>query len=226
MSIIDLFVTWTPFLLGGFGWNVFIAVCAVALGSSLGALLAYFRVRGGRFVAGAATRASTILGAVPTLALIFYAVFVLPNDATLPGTQFVIHIPQWVKAVIGLAASPLSFTSESLVVAYRNWERGDLKAALLFVPTWINVFLISFIASSASSLVGVSELVSRCNVVIAATGTAYMVPIYLYCSAFFVVTSLAFTALINRLRRSRLMERAHQRMSQSYHQSSQTKPAF
>ena len=150
---------------------------------------------------------------MPTLALIFYAVFLMPSQLTLPGTEITLQFPQWLKAVIGLSASPLSFTSESLVVAYRNYEKGDIDAALLFIPTWINVFLISFVASSASSLVGVSELVSRCNTVIAATDANVMVPVYLYCSLFFVVTSLLFTAAVNRLKGSALMLRARHRMT-------------
>ena len=207
-------MTWTPFLLQGFMWNIFIAICAVALGSLMGAGLAWLRVRKTGAVATAAEQISTFFRGVPTLALIFYAVFVLPSEFTLPFSDTVLHIPQWSKAVIGLAAAPLSFTSESLVVAYRAWLRGDIGAALLFIPTWINVFLISFVASSASSLVGVSELVSRCNTVIAATGTSVMVPIYLYCSLYFVLTSLLFTFLIRRFKSSSFMAGVHARLAQ------------
>ena len=212
-------LTWTPFLLQGFMWNVFIAVCAVALGTLMGAGLAWLRVKKTGPVATAAEQVSTFFRGVPTLALIFYAVFVLPSEFVLPGTEMTIHIPQWVKAVIGLSAAPLSFTSESLVVAYRAWSRGDIGAALLFIPTWINVFLISFVASSASSLVGVSELVSRCNTVIAATGTSVMVPVYIYCSFYFVITSLVFTALIGRFKTSRFMAGVHTRLSHAHAQA-------
>ncbi|MQA37629.1 polar amino acid ABC transporter permease [Rugamonas aquatica] len=212
---LSFLLTWTPFLLQGFLWNVFIAVCAVGLGSLMGAGLAWLRVtRHGR-TAALAERISTFFRGVPTLALIFYAVFVLPSEFVLPGSGATVHIPQWIKAVIGLSAAPLSFTSESLVVAHRAWRRGDIGAALLFIPTWINVFLISFIASSASSLVGVSELVSRCNTVIAATGTSVMVPVYLYCSLYFVVTSLVFTALIGKFKTSAFMARIAQKLTDS-----------
>lgn len=213
---LSLLVTWTPFLLRGFMWNVSIAVCAVALGSGLGAGLAWLRIQKTGALSACAARASTTLGAVPTLALIFYAVFVLPGEFTLPGTTVTVLIPQWVKAVIGLSAAPLSFTSESLVVAHRAWAKGDIDAAMLFIPTWINVFLISFVASSASSLVGVSELVSRCNTVIAATGTGVMVPVYLYCSLYFVATSLLFTALIRKFKQSAFMANVHQKMARSH----------
>jgi polar amino acid transport system permease protein len=212
-------LTWTPFLLQGFMWNIFIAICAVLLGSLMGAGLAWMRVKKGGKLGLFAERLSAFLRGVPTLALIFYAVFMLPSEFIVAGTGVTVHIPQWVKAVIGLSAAPLSFTSESLVVAYRAWSRGDIGAALLFIPTWINVFLISFVASSASSLVGVSELVSRCNTVIAATGTSVMVPVYIYCSFYFVITSLLFTALIKKFKNSLFMEDVHRRLSLAHQRS-------
>ena len=216
---LNLLATWTPFLLQGFLWNVFIAICAVSLGSLLGALLAWLRVRSSGALSRAAARVSTTLGAVPTLALIFYVVFVLPSEITIPGIGVTIFIAPWVKAVIGLSASPLSFTAESLVAAHRAWSRGDIDAVMLFIPNWINVFLISFVASSGSSLVGVSELVSRCNTVIAASGTGAMVPIYLYCSLFFVATSLLFTAMIRKFKQSHFMAGVHHKMTQSHARS-------
>lgn len=216
IDTLSFLVTWTPFLLQGFVWNIFIAITAVVLGTLLGAGLAWIRIKKTGKAALIAEQFSKLMRGVPTLALIFYAVFVLPSEFVLPGTQMLVHVPQWVKAVIGLAASPLAFTSESLVVAYRAWSKGDIGAALLFVPTWINAFLISFVASSGSSLVGVSELISRCNVLIAATGTSVMIPVYLYCSLYFVVTALVFTALLRKFKDSTFMRNLHQKLSSAY----------
>lgn len=216
---LDLLASWSPYLLQGFLWNVLIAVCAVSLGSALGAGLAWLRVKNTGRLGLLAGRVSHFLRGVPTLALIFYVVFVLPGELTVPGTDITVQIPQWIKAVIGLAASPLSFTSESLVVSYRAWQKGDIGAALLFIPNWINVFLISFVASSASSLVGVSELVSRSNTVIAtsaASGHNVMVPVYLYCSLYFVLTSLLFTAAIRKFKQSAFMANVHQKLTERH----------
>ena len=216
---VELLASWTPYLLQGFLWNVLIAVCAVSLGSALGAGLAWLRVHHTGRLGRLAERVSHFLRGVPTLALIFYVVFVLPGEFELPGTEITVQVPQWLKAVLGLCASPLSFTSESLVVSYRAWQKGDIGAALLFIPNWINVFLISFIASSASSLVGVSELVSRSNTVIAtsaAAGHNVMVPVYLYCSLYFVVTSLLFTAAIRKFKQSAFMAGVHQKLAERH----------
>lgn len=221
-EILTFLITWTPFLLQGFMWNIFIAICAVSLGTVLGMGLAWVRIKKEGAPAYVAVQISKFLRGVPTLALVFYAVFVFPSEFTVPGTEWIVSIPNWMKAVIGLSAAPLAFTSESLVVAYRAWSKGDIGAALLFIPTWINAFLISFVASSASSLVGVSELVSRCNVLIAATDTSMLVPVYIYCSLYFVVTALIFTTLINKFKVSNFMANFHRKLSNSYIASTKT----
>ena len=80
------------------------------------------------------------------------------------------------------------FPSDNLMPAIRDWRRGDHSAALLFIPNWTSYMLIIVIASSTASIIGVSELVSRCNTVINATGnTELLLPVYLYaCACFFL----------------------------------------
>jgi len=60
--------------------------------------------------------------------------------------------------------------------------------------------LITLLASSLASLIGVSELVGRCNVVIAATGTVYMAAIYFYASLIFLACAYPLTVFSQRLR--------------------------
>ena len=87
-----------------------------------------------------------------------------------------------------LAMAVIGFTSDNLMPAIRDWRRGDHSAALLFIPNWTSYMLIIVIASSTASIIGVSELVSRCNTVINATGnTELLLPVYLYaCACFFL----------------------------------------
>ena len=92
-------------------------------------------------------------------------------------------------------------------------ERRDYDAALLFIPTWGSSVMISFVASSTASLVGVSELISRSNSIIAATGTAYMIPVYLYTASFFVMGCLLWMGLIRRLKGSTFVRSLPQRFS-------------
>ena len=63
---------------------------------------------------------------------------------------------------------------------------------------------------------GVSELVSRCDTVIAATGTSVLVSVYIYCTIYFVITALVFTALIGRFKTSDFMAGIHRWLTQSH----------
>ena len=201
-DVIAFLVTWTPFLAIGFLWNIGVTFIAVAIGTCLGGGLARLRIRNRKFSGALSDFLSRAFRNVPTLALLFFAVFVLPKEFTVYGTGVVIEIPLWFKAALGLSGSVIGFTSESLFLAHQNLKRQDLGAAMLFVPTWGSSVMISFIASSTASLVGVSELISRSNSIIAATGTGYLIPVYLYCALFFVVGCLLWMALVNRMKTS------------------------
>jgi polar amino acid transport system permease protein len=150
---------------------------------------------------------------VPTLALLFFTVFVLPKEFSVFGTGWIVSIPLWFKAAIGLSGSIIGFTSESLLLAHQNLKRQDHSAAMLFFPTWGSSVMISFVASSTASLVGVSELISRSNSIIAATGTHYLIPVYLYCALFFVAGCWVWTLAMRRMKASPFLLSVLQRVA-------------
>jgi polar amino acid transport system permease protein len=205
MDVAAFLIAWTPFLAGGFLWNLGVTLLAVAIGTVIGAVLA--RLRSGRreALARASDAISRFFRNVPTLALLFFAVFVLPKEFTVYGTGLAVGIPLWFKAALGLSGSLIGFTSESLYLARHHLKRQDEGAAMLFVPTWGSSVMISFIASSTASLVGVSELISRSNSVIAATGTGHLIPVYLYCALFFAVGCWGWMAMVQRMKNSSLL---------------------
>lgn len=204
-EVLELLVTWTPFLLGGFLSNIGVTILAVTIGTCIGAGLARLRMHNSGALASGSEFISRIFRNVPTLAILFFAAFVLPREFTIYGSDVVIEIPLWFKAALGLSGSLIGFTSESLLIAHQNLKRDDDSAAMLFVPTWGASVMISFIASSTASLVGVSELISRSNSIIAATGTSHLIPVYLYCAVFFIVACLLWAALIDRMKTSSLL---------------------
>ena len=213
MDVIAYLATWTPFLAVGFLWNIGVTVIAVAIGTCIGGGLARLRIGNRRGAAAISDFFSRVFRNVPTLALLFFAVFVLPKEFTVYGTSLVIDIPLWFKAALGLSGSVIGFTSESLFLAHQNLKRQDDGAAMLFIPTWGSSVMISFIASSTASLVGVSELISRSNSIIAATGTSHLIPVYLYCAVFFVLGCWLWMALINRMKTSPLLLSALKRIA-------------
>lgn len=197
-------LSWTPYLLGGLGWNVLITVMAVLLGTCVGAVFAWIRISKDGGVLGLIARETAkVFRNVPTLAFLFFVVFVFPREFAIPGTDWVVTIPLWVKAIVGMCASVIGFTSESLVVAYHDWKRSDYEASLLFVSTWSNSVTISFLASSTISLIGVGELISRTNTVISVVGTWVMIPMYIYAGMYFVLVSLLWAMIVKRIRRAR-----------------------
>jgi polar amino acid transport system permease protein len=196
---LDLLITWAPFLLGGFGMNILIALAATLIGTLLGSLLALMRFSKRRPVAAFANGTSSFFRTVPTLVLLFYLATLIPNEIEISQT-YVLKIPIWVKAALAMSASPLGFTSWNLYTSLILWQDGKRGAALIFVPNWLSGFSMTLLASSTSSLVGVSELVSRSNAVIAATGSTHTILIYTFAPFVFVTACLSFGWLINRIK--------------------------
>lgn len=200
-DIIALLLTWTPFLLEGFAWNILIATVAAAVGTSVGACLVWMQLKGSQFAQRVGAFLSNTFYKIPTLALMFYCAVLLPNDFQLPWSEQTYLFPSWVKAALALSAAQVGFTAKNLGLSLRYWGQGQHGAALLFIPNWGSNLLITIIASSSASLVGVSEIVSRCNKVIAATdNTALMVPMYLYASLFFLLFCFPLTLAMKKFK--------------------------
>lgn len=78
---------------------------------------------------------------------------------------------------------------------------GRKGAALLFIPSWSSYLLIIVLASSTASLIGVPELVSRCNTIVNATGDSTMlIPTYLYASLIFFLVCYPLTVFLRKVR--------------------------
>lgn len=194
--------TWTPYLLGGFGWNVFIALVATVIGNAVAVLLVALRLSPSQRLQKLGEVLANGFYKVPTLALMFYCAILLPTEVTWPGSAQPTAFPAWIKAALALSAAQVGFTAHNLGPSIQRWRQGSHSAALLFIPQWGTNLLITIIASSAASLVGVSELVSRCNTVINASADAsLMVPLYLYASLFFLVLCYPLVQLMHLLRR-------------------------
>ena len=201
MNALHELVTWTPFLLTGFAMNILIAVTAMLVGTALGFGLALMRLSAHPRWVRISLMLTTLTRNVPTIVFQFYLAFMLPSEFVLPGTGVTLGVPSWVNASLALAMAVIGFTSDNLTLALRDWRAGDHSAALLFIPNWTSYLLIIVIASSTASIIGVSELVSRCNTVINATGnTQLMLPVYLYACVCFIAVCYPLTQLMRRVR--------------------------
>lgn len=199
METIELLLAWTPFLLEGFLMNLTVGVCATLLGTVLALAIVLGR-RAAPAAAPALDFATSLFRNIPTLVFVFYAASLLPREIELlPGT--VVPIASWFKAAIALSAAPLGLGVWHLQAAITAWREDRRQEALLLVPNWLGTLLIAVMASSTASLIGVGELVGRANTLITATGSANMLAIYAYASAFFVVFSICASGLLAQLKK-------------------------
>jgi polar amino acid transport system permease protein len=197
LQVLKELQTWTPYLLGGFAINIGIALLAMVVGTAFGGCLAVLRLSEKSGLVRAGLVLTELTRNVPTIVFQFYLVYMLPREFTLPGTDFTMGFPAWLSASLALAMAVIGFTSDNLVPAIRDWRSGKHTTALLFLPNWTGYMLIIVIASSTASIIGVSEIVSRCNTVINATGNAaLMIPVYLYACGFFILLCYPLTRIM------------------------------
>jgi polar amino acid transport system permease protein len=203
-------MVWTPFLLSGFAMNILIAITAMLIGTGLGGCLALLRLSTRPEAVKLSLLLTELTRSIPTIVFQFYLVFMLPTEFALPGTSIRLGFPVWLIASLALAIAVVGFTSDNLAKALRDWRQGDHGAAFLFIPSWTSYMLIIVIASSTASIIGVSELVSRCNTVVNAIGsTSLMLPVYLYACALFFLFCYPLTQLMRTVR-SQLERRMRQ----------------
>ncbi|MEI6205649.1 MAG: hypothetical protein WCP20_02580 [Desulfuromonadales bacterium] len=200
---------WTPFLLSGFGMNILISLVAMAIGTAAGWVLALMRVSSRPRLKVFSLVATEFSRSIPTIVFQFYLAFMLPVEILIPSTNVILVFPVWVKAALALAIAVIGFTSDNLTIAMEEWKMGNTSAAFLFIPSWTSYALIIVMASSTASIIGVGELLSRCNTVINAIGnTQLMLPIYLYACLFFFGFCFPLTLLMKRISKIMLLRLA------------------
>lgn len=203
MHVSEIFTylyTWTPYLATGFGLNILISVVAMAIGTSIGWFLALLRVSDHPRRIRFSLVATEFSRNIPTIVFQFYLAFMLPSEIPIPATGIILIFPSWLKAALALAIAVVGFTSDNLTIAMEEWKRGNRNAAFLFIPSWTSYALIIVMASSTASIIGVGELLSRCNTVINAIGnTQLMLPIYLYACLYFFGFCYPLTLLMKKI---------------------------
>jgi polar amino acid transport system permease protein len=200
LEIADTLWVWTPFLAGGFAMNVLISLVAMAMGTVLGWGLALARLSERKSRAHAGAILTEGARNIPTFVFLFYLAFLIPGEIDVGGT--LLTIPGWFKAASALSIAVVGFVSDNLSIAIRDWRRGDHGAAMLFLPSWTAYLLIIVMASSTASVVGVGEIVSRCNTIIGAVGrNELMLWVYLYAMAWFFIFCYPLTLLMRNVRR-------------------------
>lgn len=198
-EIVGALWAWTPYLAEGFAWNIAISLGAMSVGSGLGVLLALGRGSRRTWLTRPAAALTHLTRNVPTFVFMFYLAYLVPYEVELLGQIWT--VPAWLKAALALSIAVVGFVSDSFLAAMVEWRRGDRLAGYLFIPNWTMYFAIIVMASSTASVIGVSELVARCNTVISATSDdSLMMWIYLYAMLWFFLFTFAVSRLMRRVR--------------------------
>jgi len=174
----------------------------MAIGTAAGYMLALGRASRHTYQQRTAILATALMRNVPTFVFQFYLVFMLPDTVPMPLGLGTVAFPSWLKASLALASAVAGLVSDNLgpVLDLEGSERH--QALMRFALHWSNYLVIIVMASSTASVIGVSELVSRCNTVVNASGTTdMMLWVYLYAMAFFFTFCLCSTRLIGAISR-------------------------
>jgi len=194
---LQVIVKWLPVLLDGFLFNILISFLAMAIGTGIGTGLGLLQIsllpplRRGSWVV------TQFFRNAPWLVLLFYCMFLLPFEFRVGGLT--IPFPDWVKATIGLALPVMANVSEIVRGAIVSIPSGQWEASesLAFtrrqtlwqiilpqcikrmLPPWMNLYAILTMATVLASIVGVSEMMTQANRVLAAEDRPdLLIPIY------------------------------------------------
>ncbi len=194
-----LLLTWTPYMLQGFLTNIGMAILAMLIGTSMG-FLGERAGHGKAWLISAPVRgAITFLRNTPSLVLLFYLSILAPNEIVFAHGGWVLTIPSWLKASFALSASPMVF----MYWNFESWRERKNQDRRIWRMEMVNrileSFMITMLASSVSSLVGASELISRCNVIINASSTTNAFAIYSYACLYFCGFLFAIQRIIRML---------------------------
>jgi len=191
-------LAWTPFLAGGFAWNVAIAAVAMGLGTLLGMGVARVRFAAPGAAARAGQGVTSLFRNVPSFVLLFYVAFLIPVEITVAGT--VIAVPNWLKATIALTIPATAFAADQSLAFLRQQHAGKHRPEAVFWSAWIQYFLIVFMASSTASVIGADEIVARANTVVATHQDAtFMLTAYGYVAVWFLLAALLLSRVAPRV---------------------------
>jgi polar amino acid transport system permease protein len=212
---------WTPLLLRGFVFNILISFFSMAIGTVLGGFLGIGLISLASFVRRGSWLLTEFFRNAPWLVLLFFVMFMLPFQISIGG--FAVPLPDWIKAVVGLALPVMANVAEIVRGAVRSIPTGQWEAAesLAFnrrqqlwsiilpqcikrmLPPWMNLYAILTMSTVLASIVGVNEVMTLAGQVEAAEGgrTDLLAPLYGWILLWFFVYSYPIARLTLRLER-------------------------
>jgi polar amino acid transport system permease protein len=220
-SVFAALIRWTPLLLRGFLFNILISFFAMAIGTVLGAFLGIGLISLAPPVRAGSWVLTQFFRNAPWLVLLFFTMFMLPFELHIGSLT--IPLPDWVKAVLGLALPVMANVGEIVRGAVMSipsgqWEaaeslgfarRQQLWSIILpqcikrMLPPWMNLYAILTMSTVLASIVGVNEVMTLAGQVEAAEGgrTDLLAPLYAWILFWFFLYSYPIARLTLKLER-------------------------
>jgi polar amino acid transport system permease protein len=197
-SALEVIWVWAPLLLSGFVFNLFISAAAMLIGTAAGVPLGVLQISEWKPVRVTAWAVTQFFRNSPWLVLLFLCMFLLPFRITVFGVT--IPLPDWWKAILGFSLPVMANVSEIVRGAIQSVPTGQWESAesLCFsrrqtlteiilpqcykrmLPPWMNLYSLITMSTVNASVVGVSEMITLTNEVLAAEGSrpALLAPLY------------------------------------------------
>lgn len=176
---LDALWRWLPFIVGkGFVLNLVVSFLTMLVGTIAGVLLGLGQVSPLRLISAPSWFITQLFRNSPWLVLLFIVMLALPFEVVIGGEIYV--IPDWLKAVFGLALPIMANISEIVrgaivSVPTGQWEAAEslayTRAQTLWlvilpqcfkrmIPPWMNWYAILTMATPLISLLGVEEIIT------------------------------------------------------------------
>ena len=170
---------WLPFIVGqGFVLNLLVSFLTMLVGTIAGVLLGLGQISPLRAISAPSWFVTQLFRNSPWLVLLFIVMLALPFEITIGDTHF--QIPDWLKAVFGLALPIMANISEIVRGAIASVPTGQWEAAeslaytraqtlwlvilpqcfKRMIPPWMNWYAILTMATPLISLLGVEEIIT------------------------------------------------------------------
>ncbi len=219
-SVVAMLLKWAPLVFQGFLFNLLVSVLAMALGTLAGAALGLAQISLLAPVRGASWIATQFFRNAPWLVLLFYCMFLLPFEIQILG--FIIPLPAWMKAVVGLALPVMANVAEIVRGGVRSipvtqWESAEALAfsrrqTLWMVilpqclkrmtPPWMNLYAILTMATTLISVVGIQDGMTTARAALVAEQRLELfIPMYLMLLSWFFLYCYPIARLTLRLER-------------------------
>jgi polar amino acid transport system permease protein len=199
-SALEVIWVWSPLLLKGFIFNLVISAFAMVIGTMAGVPLGILQSSTVAPVRVVARFATQFFRNSPWLVLLFLCVLLLPFQIRVFGMT--IPMPDWSKAILGFSLPVMANVSEIVRGAMQSvptsqWESAEslgftrwqtLMKIILpqcykrMLPPWMNLYSLITMSTVNASVVGVSEMITLTNDVLAAEGSrpALLAPLYAF----------------------------------------------